>query len=85
MEQFRRSAAIRREDGDPGVGHQHGVHRRTVRQALASPIPPPRKPRTFPAPRLDASKAVIDAMCARTWMRPEAASYRAADPGPAGR
>ena len=28
---------------DPGVGRRHGVHRRTVRQALASAEPPPRK------------------------------------------
>jgi hypothetical protein len=38
------------------------VHRRTVRQALASPFPPPRKPRTFRAPRLDPAKPLIDAM-----------------------
>lgn len=41
---------------------RHGVHRRTVRQALASPTPPPRKPRSFAAPRLDAAKPLIDAM-----------------------
>jgi hypothetical protein len=38
------------------------VHRRTVRQALASPTPPPRKQRTFQTPRLDAAKPLIDAM-----------------------
>ena len=53
----------RREDlGIRELAARHGVHRRTVRQALASPIPPPRKPRSFPAPRLDAVKPVIDAM-----------------------
>jgi hypothetical protein len=33
-----------------------------ARQALTSPTPPPRKPRSFPAPRLDAAKPLIDAM-----------------------
>src|ERR1700731_4145282 len=53
----------RREDlGIRELAARHGVHRRTVRQALASPIPPPRKPRSFPAPGLDAVNTVI---CAR--------------------
>lgn len=41
---------------------RHGVHRRTVRAALASPVPPPRKPRESPAPKLDPIKPLIDAM-----------------------
>jgi transposase len=41
---------------------RHGVHRRTVRTALASPTPPPRKPRASPAPKLDPAKPFIDAM-----------------------
>lgn len=58
---------IRRDARRDGLGirelaTRHGVHRRTVRQALASPTPPPRKPRTFPAPRLDRAKPLIDAM-----------------------
>jgi len=45
VEQF---AAIRRDhrvDGLSirGLADKHGVHRRTVRQALESAIPPPRK------------------------------------------
>lgn len=45
MEQFER---IRREHREEGVSireraRRHGVHRRAVRQALASAVPPPRK------------------------------------------
>ena len=41
---------------------RHGVHRRTVRAALASALPPPRKPRTAQAPKLDPVKPLIDEM-----------------------
>jgi transposase len=44
------------------LADRHGVHRRTVRQALASAVPPPRKGRVFAAPRLDPVKPLIDAM-----------------------
>jgi transposase len=37
-----------------------GVHRRTVREALASPIPPPRKESERPAPVLGPWKSIID-------------------------
>src|SRR6266545_4174793 len=41
---------------------RHGVHRRAVRQALASPVPPAkRSPAHRPAPRLGAYRALIDA------------------------
>ena len=43
------------------LSEKYEVHRRTVRQALAGATPPPRK-RTFPAPRLDPVKPLIDAM-----------------------
>jgi transposase len=60
-EAIRRDA--RRDDlGIRELAARYGVHRRTVRQALASPFPPPRKPRTFTAPRLDPAKPLIDAM-----------------------
>jgi transposase len=40
---------------------RHGVHRRTVRQALESPLPPPRKrPEGRPAPKLGAWRELID-------------------------
>lgn len=41
---------------------RHGVHRRTVRAAVASPVPPARRPRESPAPKLDPVKPLIDAM-----------------------
>ncbi|MFC9335915.1 IS21 family transposase [Arthrobacter sp. NPDC057009] len=41
---------------------RHGVHRRTVRQALESATPPERKPRQGVSWRLEAFKAAIDAM-----------------------
>ena len=44
------------------LAERHGVHRRTVRQALAAAAPPPRKPRVFAAPKLDPAKPLIDAM-----------------------
>jgi transposase len=44
------------------LADRHRVHRRAVRQALASAVPPPRKTRVFPAPVLDPVKPLIDAM-----------------------
>ena len=44
------------------LARRHGVHRRTVRQALASPLPPPRKrPVGRPAPKLGPYRLLIDA------------------------
>ena len=60
-------AAIRRdarveELSIRALAERHGVHRRTVRQALASAAPPARKPRVLAAPKLDPAKPLIDAM-----------------------
>jgi transposase len=44
------------------LADRHRVHRRTVRQALESAVPPARKQRVFVAPVLDPLKPVIDAM-----------------------
>lgn len=43
------------------LAERHGVHRRAVRQALASPLPPERKrPEGRPAPKLGAYRELID-------------------------
>lgn len=61
FEAIRRDA--RREDaGVRELARRYGVHRRTVRQALSSAVPPPRKTPTRVAPRLDPVKPLIDAM-----------------------
>ena len=55
----------RRDDPDVSIRElavRHGVHRRTVRQALASAEPPPRKVPVRSAPVLDPVKPLIDAM-----------------------
>lgn len=59
--------AIRRDARREGLSirklaERHGVHRRTVRAALASAVPPARKTRVSPAPKLDRWKPLIDAM-----------------------
>ena len=58
----------RRDDPDVSIRElavRHGVHRRTVRQALASAEPPPRKVPVRTAPVLDPVKPLIDAMLSR--------------------
>ena len=44
------------------LAERHGVHRRTIRQALASPTPDPRKKPPPRRSRLDPFKPVIDTM-----------------------
>jgi transposase len=47
------------------LARRHKVHRRAVRQALSSPLPPPRKvPQSRPAPALGAYRALIDSWLA---------------------
>ena len=59
--------AIRRDDrveqlSIRALADKHGVHRRTVREALANAVPPPRKSPVRVAPKLDPAKCLIDAM-----------------------
>lgn len=60
-------AQIRRDARVEGLSiralaEKYQVHRRTVRQALESPVPPERKPKQAVAWRLEPFKAFIDAM-----------------------
>ncbi len=57
-----RRDARREEMSIRGLAERYGVHRRTVRQALAAAEPPPRKVPARAAPRLDQVKGLIDAM-----------------------
>ena len=73
MELFER---IRREHREEGVSiralaRRHGIHRRTVRQALAAAVPPPRRPPRRPAPALGAHEATI-----RRWLSEDRAAPR---------
>jgi transposase len=61
FEQIRRDRA-REGLSIRALAERHGVHRRAVRQALASPVPPAkRSPSSRPAPKLGAYRALIDA------------------------
>jgi transposase len=59
FEAIRRDAR-REELSIRALADRHGVHRRTVREALRSAVPAPRKPRTAQAPKLDPVRVVID-------------------------
>ena len=65
MEQFEQ---IRRDHAREGLSirvlaKRHGVHRRAVRQALKSAVPPPKRaPEGRSAPKLGVYRAVIDAI-----------------------
>lgn len=60
FEQIRRDHA-REELSIRELARRHGVHRRAVRQALESAIPPPKQaPEVRPAPKLGPYRAIID-------------------------
>ncbi len=63
VEQFEQIRRDREREGLSirALAARHGVHRRAVRQALASPVPPPkRSPTSRPAPKLGAYRELID-------------------------
>src|SRR5438094_5123929 len=55
-----RKARRREQLSIRGLADRFHVHRRDVRQALSSAVPPPRRPVARPAPVLDPWKATID-------------------------
>ena len=57
-----RREARRAELSIRALAERHGVHRRTVRAALASAVRAPRKVPVRVAPELEAAKPLIDAM-----------------------
>jgi hypothetical protein len=65
MELFEQIRRDRDRDGlsKRALAVKHGVHRRAVRQALESPVPPVKRPPVSrPAPKLGAYRALIDAL-----------------------
>jgi len=63
VEQFEQIRRDRDREGlsTRALAVRHGVHRRTVKQALFSPVPPAkRSPTGRPAPKLGPFRAVID-------------------------
>src|SRR5262245_9731141 len=61
FEQIRRARRLQPEVPIRELARRFGTHRRTVREALGSAVPPPRKPVVRPSPVLDRWKATIDA------------------------
>jgi transposase len=67
FEAIRRDFA-REELSIRALARRHGVHRRAVRQALADPVPPAKRPpASRPAPKLGAYRSVIE-----DWLRADA-------------
>ncbi len=64
FEAIRRDRRLDESVSIRGLADRYGVHRRTVRQALADPVPPQRKATVRPAPVLDPMRELIDEMLA---------------------
>ncbi|MEI2779435.1 MAG: IS21 family transposase [Tetrasphaera sp.] len=62
FEQIRRDRRLDESISIRGLADRYGVHRRTVRAALADPVPPQRKLAERRAPVLDGARELIDAM-----------------------
>lgn len=60
-EQIRRAHAAQETKSIRALARQFRVHRRDVRAALSSALPPPRKTPERPAPKMDQFKSIIDA------------------------
>ena len=73
MELFEHIRRARREEGVSirELARRQHVHRRTVRQALQSALPPPRKPASASAPRLGAHRETI-----REWLTADLSAPR---------
>ena len=74
VEQFEQIRRDRDREGLSirGLAVRHGVHRRTVKQALASPMPPAKRaPVGRPAPKLGPYRSVIDG-----WLEADRAAPR---------
>ena len=88
VEQFEQIRRDRDREGLSirGLAVRYGVHRRTVKQALASPVPPAKRaPVSRPAPKLGPYRAVIDEwLLGGSGRAAEAAAYRQADLAAAG-
>lgn len=59
-EQIRRAHAAQETKSIRALARRFGVHRRDVRAALDSAVPPPRKTVERPAPKMDRFKPIID-------------------------
>ena len=60
FEQIRRARRLEAEVSIRQLAKRFGTHRRTVRDALAAPVPPARKPVVRASPVIDAWKPIID-------------------------